>query len=64
MTFSFKMLDQFGVKFNPTIQKNKLFKTNLGAVLSIIVYSLSALYFGYTCYLWGTGNILPKIVTK
>ncbi|CAD8145859.1 unnamed protein product [Paramecium octaurelia] len=62
----FRKIDSFGVEFNPAIN-NKLnfsYKTILGGILSLIIYSLSAAYFLYEMYRWMNMDMVPIVTTE
>jgi hypothetical protein len=46
-----RKLDQFGVVFSPYVRKDdKKFKTSIGGVISVILYSVALTYFIYVMY--------------
>lgn len=55
-----KLIDQFGVNFTPNIIKDESqFKTTFGGFMTLLIYTLSAMYSIYILYLWVNGNIPP-----
>ncbi|CAD8060177.1 unnamed protein product [Paramecium primaurelia] len=58
--------DTFGVKFNPAINNkmNFTYKTFLGGLFSLIIYSLSAAYFVYEMYRWMNMDMVPIVTTE
>ncbi|KAM3136079.1 hypothetical protein pb186bvf_011884 [Paramecium bursaria] len=60
-----KKFDQFGVIFNQSIDKReKQFKSALGGIVTLLLYSASLTYLIYKLYLWSSGMILPKITNQ
>lgn len=62
----FRKIDSFGVEFNPAIN-NKMhfsYKTILGGIFSLIIYSLSAAYFVYEMYRWMSMDMVPIVTTE
>ncbi|KAM3132549.1 hypothetical protein pb186bvf_015362 [Paramecium bursaria] len=60
-----KKLDQFGVMFTlPIKYKDMKYKSALGGLATIILYSCNLAYFIYKIYLWQTRQILPTITSQ
>ncbi|CAD8064236.1 unnamed protein product [Paramecium sonneborni] len=61
-----KKIDTFGVEFSPAINNkmNFSYKTILGGVFSLIIYSLSAAYFFYEMYRWMSMDMVPIVTTE
>ncbi|CAD8067504.1 unnamed protein product [Paramecium primaurelia] len=57
-----KRFDQFGVSYQQEIFKNeKQFKSAFGGITSLLLYTLSMVYFFYKLFLWLNGDILPRV---
>lgn len=58
-------VDQFGVPFQPIVQNDsKLFKSLVGGIFTIVIYSLTLAYFVYVVYRWQNGLTLPTISSQ
>jgi hypothetical protein len=56
------MLDQFGGEVGITVQGNsKLYKTWFGAIGTLIIYSVGAVYFLYLFALYVSNRIPPNV---
>ncbi|CAD8144987.1 unnamed protein product [Paramecium pentaurelia] len=62
----FRKIDSFGVDFNPAINNKMSFsyKTILGGIFTLIIYSLSAAYFVYEMYRWMNMDMVPIVTTE
>lgn len=57
-----KALDQFGINFIPTHKKHEQqFKSFIGGLTSVLLYSACLAYLIYKLYLWQSNQLLPKI---
>ncbi|CAK81911.1 unnamed protein product (macronuclear) [Paramecium tetraurelia] len=61
-----RKIDTFGIKFTPAINNkmNFSYKTILGGIFSLIIYSLSAAYFVYEMYRWMNMDMVPIVTTE
>ncbi|EAS03762.2 transmembrane protein, putative (macronuclear) [Tetrahymena thermophila SB210] len=61
----FKKLDIFGTPFVFEMGTgNEKMKTTLGGLLSFAVIIIAMVYFGYLNYMYGSGNLQPKISSQ
>ncbi|CAK68736.1 unnamed protein product (macronuclear) [Paramecium tetraurelia] len=58
-------IDQFGVTYQQEIVKDeKEYKSVMGGMTSLLLYTLSFAYFIYKIFLWLNGDILPRVSSQ